>query len=76
MVIHYHVYRNLAGHAMAQAFISQPLTMQAKVESQANPCGTCGGKSGSETGFSPHTSSFPYHYLSTNARYPSITNII
>jgi hypothetical protein len=55
MVIHYHVYKNLAGHAMAQAFICQPLTVQAKVQSQANPCGICGGKSGTETDISPHT---------------------
>jgi hypothetical protein len=36
-----------------------PLTAEARVRSRVIPFGTCGGHSGTETGFSPCTSVFP-----------------
>jgi len=40
---------------MTQAVIHQPLTAEAWVESQASPCGICGGQNDIENGFSPDT---------------------
>jgi hypothetical protein len=59
------------GHAVAHAVICQPLTAEAQVQSETNPCEICGGQSGIETGFSPrawhfHSVSFhqcPVHLL-------------
>jgi hypothetical protein len=44
---------------MAQAVSCQPLTMEARVHTWVNPCGICGGYSGTGTGFSPSSLVFP-----------------
>jgi hypothetical protein len=41
------------GRAMAQVVSCRPLTAEARVRARVNPCGICGGQSGTETGFSP-----------------------
>ena len=38
--------------AVSQAVLCLPVTMEAQTQSQASPCGMCGGQSGSGTGFS------------------------
>jgi hypothetical protein len=45
--------------AMAQAVSHRPLTAEARVRVRVNPCGICGGQSGTGTGFSPSSSIFP-----------------
>jgi hypothetical protein len=50
----------------------QPLTAEARVQSQANPGGFCVGQNGTGTGFSPSTSVFPCQYHSTIAPYSFI----
>jgi hypothetical protein len=55
------------GRAMAQVVSCRPLTAEARVRAQVNPCGICGGKSGTGTGFSPSSSVFPSQYNSTVA---------
>jgi hypothetical protein len=42
-----------------------PVTAEARVLTRINPCGICGGQSGSGTGFSPSSSIFPCQYHST-----------
>jgi hypothetical protein len=39
------------GRAMAHVASRLPLTAEARVRARANPCGICGGQSGSGTGF-------------------------
>jgi hypothetical protein len=46
------------GHAMAQVVSRRPLTEEAQVHARVNPCGICGGQSGTGTGFSPSSSVF------------------
>jgi hypothetical protein len=58
------------GHAMAQAVSRRPPTAEARVRSRVNPCGICGGQSGTGTGFSPSSSVFP---LSISFHWCSIT---
>jgi hypothetical protein len=50
---------------MAQAVSQWPLTAEAQVHVRVNPCGICGGQSGTGAGFSPSSSVFPCQYHST-----------
>jgi hypothetical protein len=43
----------LTGRAMAQVVSRRPVTAEALVRARVNPCGICGGQSGTGTGFSP-----------------------
>jgi hypothetical protein len=56
---------------MAQVVSRRSPTAEARVHARVNPCGICGGQSGTGTGFSPSSLVFPcqYHYtvaLQTN----------
>jgi hypothetical protein len=54
------------GRAMAQVVSRRPLTAEARVRARVNPCGICGGQSGTGTGFSPEFFGFPlsiYHFI-------------
>jgi hypothetical protein len=44
---------------MAQAVSRWPLTAEARVRTRVNPCGICGGQSGTGTGFSQEFFAFP-----------------
>jgi hypothetical protein len=44
---------DIKGRAMAQVVSRRPLTAEAWVRTQVNPCVICGGQSGTGTGFSP-----------------------
>jgi hypothetical protein len=52
---------------MAQAVSRRPVTVETWVRAWVSPYGTCGGQSGTETGFSPSSSVFPCQYHSTVA---------
>jgi hypothetical protein len=52
---------------MAQIVSRRPLTAEARVRARVNPCGICGGQSGTGTGFSPRSSVFLYQCHSTVA---------
>jgi hypothetical protein len=54
----------------------RPLTMEAWVQFQANPCGICGEQNVIGTDFFLSTSVFPCHYHSTNASYSFIHSCI
>jgi hypothetical protein len=57
---------------MAQTVSRWPLTAEAPVRARVNPCGICGGQSGTGQVFSEYFGlSCQYH--STTAPYPSIT---
>jgi hypothetical protein len=55
------------GRAMAQVVSRRSLTAEAWVRARINPCGICGGQSGTGIGFSPSSSVFPCQYHSTVA---------
>jgi hypothetical protein len=55
------------GRAMAQAVSRRPPTAEARVRSRVSPCGICGGRSGTGTGFCPSSSVFPCQFHSTGA---------
>jgi len=57
----------VSGHAIAQAIHHQPVAVQAWVQSQARPCGFCGGQSETGTGLSLRTVLFPrlFHFINT-----------
>jgi hypothetical protein len=59
---HFYV-TSLLGRAMAEVVIRRPLTAEARVRARVNPCGICGGQSGTGTGFSPSSSVFPCQYI-------------
>jgi hypothetical protein len=52
---------------MAQAVSRRPLAAEARVYDRVNPCGICGGQSGTGTGFSLSSLVFPNQYHSTIA---------
>jgi hypothetical protein len=53
-----------SGRAMAQAVSRRPLTAEARVWSRVNPCGICGGQSGTRKGFSPRVLRFsPLNFI-------------
>jgi hypothetical protein len=52
---------------MAQVVSRRPLTAEARVRARVNPCGICGGQSGTRAGFSPSSSVFSCQYHSTVA---------
>jgi hypothetical protein len=60
------------GRAMAQVVSRRPLTVEARVCTRVNPCGICGGQSGTGTGFSPSSSVFPCQYIIP----PSLSKLI
>jgi hypothetical protein len=55
------------GHAIAQVVCRRPVTTEARIRARVNPCGICGGQSGTGTGFSLSSSVFPCQYHSTVA---------
>jgi hypothetical protein len=48
---------------MAQVVSRRPLTAEARVRSRVNPCGICGGQSGTGTGFSLSSLVIPGQYI-------------
>jgi hypothetical protein len=54
-----------SGRAMAQAVNRRPLTAESRLHARVNPCGICGGQSGTATGFSLSSSVFSCQYHST-----------
>jgi hypothetical protein len=55
--------KHMSGRAMAQVVSRRPLTAEARVQARVNPCGICGGQSGTGTDFSPSSSVFPCQYI-------------
>jgi hypothetical protein len=58
---------------MAQAVSRWPLTAEARVLAWVDPCGICGGRSGTGAGFSPSSSVLLCQYHSAIAPFLSIT---
>jgi hypothetical protein len=63
---------NSLGRAMTQVVSRLPLTAEARFRARVNPCGICGGQSGTGTGFSPSSSVFPCQYIIP----PSLSKLI
>jgi hypothetical protein len=57
---------------MAQVVSRRPLTAEARARARVNPCGICGGQSGTGTGFSPRSSGFHCQYHSSVALHTHI----
>jgi hypothetical protein len=57
---------------MAEVVSSRPLTTEARVHARVNPCGICGGQSGTGIGFSLSFSVFPCQYIIP----PSLSKLI
>jgi hypothetical protein len=47
---------------MTQVVSRRPVTAEARVRALVNPCGICGGQSGTGTGFSTSSSVLPCQY--------------
>jgi hypothetical protein len=62
----------MIGRAMSQVVSRRPLTAEAQVRAWVNPCGICGGQSGTGTGFYPSSSAFPCQYIIP----PSLSKLI
>jgi hypothetical protein len=60
-------FQNAGIYVQAQVVSRRPLTAEARVRARVNPCGICGGKSGTGTGFSPSSSVSPVNIISTVA---------
>jgi hypothetical protein len=56
-------------HAHSHTQVEQPRDAETRVRSQASPCCTCGGKSGTVMGFFQTSSLSPCHYHHMNAPY-------
>lgn len=63
------------GHATVQKFRSRHFFWEARVQSQATPCGVRGGQSGIGTGFSSSVSVFSCQQNSAGARYSFIQRL-
>jgi hypothetical protein len=63
----------MGGRAIAQAVSRWTLTAEARVRARVDPCGICGGQSGTGAGFSQSSSVFPCRYHSTIVPYSSTT---
>jgi hypothetical protein len=61
--------------ALAQAVSRRSVTAEARVRSQADPCGICGGQNSTQTGFSRSNAVLPYQYHSNNTPYVHISFI-
>jgi hypothetical protein len=58
---------------MARAVSRRPVTAEARTLALVSPCGICGGRSGTKTGFLLVSSAFPCQHYSTVAVHTHIT---
>jgi hypothetical protein len=64
-ILYDYLWRSLSIRAMAQVVSRRLLTSESRVWALVNPCGICGGQSGTVTGFSPSCSLLTCQYHST-----------